>query len=82
MRNKEAKELIGKRVEWEFAHCRHRGTCLVAQGRVEQVAGNNIMISGEWRWLPDLKNLCEVAERGSSVRVSADPSTQGEEEGP
>jgi hypothetical protein len=59
MKASEARKLIGKKVEWEYAHCRHRGTCLVAYGVVEEVKGRNIMISGSWKWLPDLINLKE-----------------------
>jgi hypothetical protein len=61
MKPAQAKELIGKRVEWEYSHCRHRGTCLVREGMLEQVQGRNALVSGDWHWLPDMTNLREVS---------------------
>jgi hypothetical protein len=62
MRPAQAKELIGKRVEWEYAHCRHRGTCLVRGGILEKVQGRNAFVSGDWHWLPDMTNLRAVEQ--------------------
>ncbi len=61
MKVKEARALIGKRVEWEYAHDRHRGTCLVRSGVVEDVQGRNVFIRdvGVY-WLPQMENLKEV----------------------
>lgn len=60
MKPAQAKQLIGKRVEWEFAPNRARGTCLVRSGILQDVQGRNVMVSGEWQWLPDLTNFKEV----------------------
>ena len=51
------KHFAGKRVEWEFATDHRRGMCLTGLGTVDEVEGKNIMIGGDWKWGPDLKNL-------------------------
>lgn len=51
------RKLIGKKVEWEYAHDRQRGTCFVRQGYVQAVKGKNICIDDDWLWGPELSNL-------------------------
>jgi hypothetical protein len=51
------REYIGRKVEWEHSRDRHRGTCLVSKGVLEEVRSRNLLISGEWRWWPDLENF-------------------------
>ena len=57
MKAKEAKQLIGRRVEWEYAKDVRRGTFFVRHGILEAVQGRNVLISGDWHWLPELTNL-------------------------
>lgn len=57
MKTSDAKQLIGKRVQWIRSGDPYRGTYCLGFGKVEEVAGKNILIDGEWKWLPDLKNL-------------------------
>lgn len=61
MKALEARRLIGQEVEWEYAHDRRRGTCLVCKGVVKEVKGKNVRLdvqgSDDWKWLPDLVNL-------------------------
>ena len=65
MTPKEAKAAIGKTIEWEYAHDRHRGSCLVAKGVIQEVKGQNVLMSGAegWTRLPNLKNAV-VLENG------------------
>lgn len=53
----ELRKYVGKTLEWEYAHDKHRGTCLVRKGTLEEVKARNLLIDGEWRWWPDLINL-------------------------
>lgn len=54
MKAAEARALIGKGV----VECDvDSGIWPIRCGEVEEVKGKNILINGEWRWLPDLKNL-------------------------
>lgn len=64
MKSKEAKLLVGKRVEYWFDSDvdRHRGSILVRTGTVTAVAGRNIEISGDWRWLPNVAHMVEIKE--------------------
>ena len=57
---------LGKKVEWEYAHDWHRGTYLVQRGIVEDVKGLNVLISGDWRWLPSLTKIKLVGESEDS----------------
>lgn len=61
MRAAELRKHIGKKIEWEYAHDRHRGTCLVRKGVLLEVAGKNVMVDmggvGDWFWLPQMVNL-------------------------
>jgi len=54
------KQLVGKRVEWEYDHDYNRGTCSVGQGTVDAVEGKNIWVNGDAMWGPDLINIHEV----------------------
>ena len=49
-----ARELIGKEVMWDVALERHKSLFGPRRGIVEDVKGKNILISGDWRWLPDI----------------------------
>ena len=48
---------IGEPVEWEYGHDPHRGTYFVRGGILEDVKGKNILVSGDWQWVPSLRNL-------------------------
>lgn len=48
---------IGKKIEWEEAHDRHRGTCLVRTGTIEDIQGKNLLVDGDYKWYPNLVNL-------------------------
>lgn len=60
MKRTELKQHIGHRVRWEYAHDCVRGTYLQGEGLVQEVKGNNILIDGDYYWLPDLHNLTLV----------------------
>lgn len=76
MNPKQAKELIGKRVEWEFAHDRHRGTFLSRGGVLQDVQGRNALVSGEWQWLPDMTNLHETESNPPKNATAGTTSVQ------
>lgn len=60
MKAAEARKLIGKQVEWDdiLDAFRMTGT-VVRSGYCTDVRGKNIMIDGDWKWLPKLLNLRE-----------------------
>lgn len=47
---------IGKQVEWEEGYDPNRGS-FVRSGVLEDVQGKNVIISGDYKWYPDLRNL-------------------------
>lgn len=53
----EARKLIGKRVVWEIAHDHHRGTYLLRGGVLQGIEGKNAIVDGDYKWLPDMRNL-------------------------
>lgn len=53
----EARKLIGKKVVWYRLFDTKSGLCKEQRGIVDDVVKNNILISGEWKWLP---HLCEL----------------------
>lgn len=60
MKVAELRKLIGKRVEWEYAHDHNRGTYLVRDGILTEVKGRNVWVDDEPYWIPDLKNFRAV----------------------
>lgn len=54
---RQLRKLIGKKVEWEYAHDRQRGVCLIRQGYVQDAKKQNICIEDDWLWGPELINL-------------------------
>lgn len=62
---KQARELVGKRVKWvsrgdiDYSGC---GYFFPQSGTVEEALGKNIMISGNWYWIPSLVEMVEIAE--------------------
>lgn len=54
MKTPEARKLIGKKVIWDQPNSSLTPT---RTGIVEEVRSKNIMIDGDWKWLPDLVNL-------------------------
>ncbi len=67
MKASEARKLIGKRVEWDdttrtttlgFIRVDRRG----GNGILEDVQGRNVVIGGDYLWLPDLTNLREAGQ--------------------
>jgi hypothetical protein len=63
---KEMRQLIGKLIEWEGR--RPPGYPYVDKysGWVEDVQGKNVLINGDWKWLPHMFN----------VKVLPDPPAQ------
>lgn len=66
MKAAQMRALIGKKIEWEYAHDRGRGTCLVATGIVKDVKGRNVLVdqqgSYDWKWLPQMANVKEMPD--------------------
>jgi hypothetical protein len=62
MNSSEARRLIGKEILWDVAIERHRSILGPSRGIVEDVSGKNILISGDWRWLPDIRNVSVLNE--------------------
>ena len=63
MTPKQAKALIGRRVIWDVVIDPHRLNGIRERtGTIEDVRGKNVMIDGDWKWLPDLSNLREVTQ--------------------
>ena len=55
MKAKEARALIGKHVEWDVDS---RFTAFPTRnGLVEDVKGRNVLIGGDWFWLPKIKEF-------------------------
>jgi len=52
MKTPEARKLIGKTIEW-----RTPTSFYVRRGVIEEVKNKNILISGDWHWLPDMKEI-------------------------
>lgn len=66
MRASYYKQFVGKRIEWEYAHDRNRGTYMVRQGTVEDVQGKNMWVDGDVMWGEDLKNIKVIEENDES----------------
>jgi len=58
MKTPEARKLIGKLVEWDTDSI----LCPKRRGVVGEVCRKNIRIDGDWKWLPDIKELRVVEE--------------------
>lgn len=52
MNKKEAKQLVGKSIEWL-----PQDSGLKRSGKVEHVSGQNLLIDGEWMWLSTMENI-------------------------
>lgn len=59
-KSSQAKEEIGNRVWWDDIDSRWNFT---RSGFIEDVKGKNILIDGDWKWLPKLRNLRTTIER-------------------
>ncbi len=70
----ELKKYIGHRVEIEYAHDRHRGTCLVRRGVLDRVEGRNIVVSGEHYWFTDVKAHLSVLPNNAVSNFEAKTS--------
>lgn len=74
MKAHQVRNLIGKEVEWEFAHDYARGTCLVRSGIVISVIGRNVEIdaqgSRDWISLDRVSNLRQKTPNAQSHRTS------------
>jgi hypothetical protein len=59
---KEARERIGKRVEWDDGGSVYT---FFRSGILQDVSGRNLLIDGDWKWRSDLKCLrdCESEDR-------------------
>lgn len=57
MNTPECRKLIGKEVCWDVTLDVNRGTYKTRYGTVDEVKGKNIMIDGDWKWLPKMTNL-------------------------
>jgi hypothetical protein len=53
----QAASLIGKRIRWEVTLDRNRGTYVERHGNVDDAKGRNLLVDGNWCWLPDLENV-------------------------
>lgn len=66
MKVAELRQHIGKQIEWEYAHDRYRGTCLVRQGCLKDVKGKNVYVdmdgTDNWFWFPQMVNLKVLEE--------------------
>ena len=58
----QARKLIGRLVQWEEGHDKHRGTYIIRTGIIEEVRGKNIRTESNWKWLPDMINLKEKSQ--------------------
>ena len=60
----DVRKMIGKPVEWDNGYDFYRGVYFDhRKGIVEEVKGKNVLISGDWRWLPDLHNFKLVEDK-------------------
>lgn len=61
---KQARSLVGKRVKW-VSRCNidysGRGYFFPQTGTVEEASGKNVMISGNWYWIPAIVEMVELA---------------------
>ena len=65
MKVADARNLIGKRVQW-LEHVNSRGG-LLRYGVIECVSGKNVFLEdGDVKWLPWMEQLQEVVEIGES----------------
>ena len=62
MKVSEAKKLIGKRIMWRECFG-YRGD-IIRSGVLEEVQGRNVVIDGDWKWLPDLTGAEEDKRAG------------------
>ena len=61
MTSAEARRLIGKRITWK--ECQGRGWYSNRLGTIDGVIRKNVLIDGDWKWLPDLIGARAVEER-------------------
>jgi hypothetical protein len=47
----QARKFIGQKVRW-WPHA--WGSALPANGTLQEVAGRNVLIDHDWKWLPDI----------------------------
>ena len=67
MSRRSYKDLIGKRIEWEYAHDHNRGSYFVRKGFVEDVKGRNMWVDGDVMWGPDLNNIRVLGDKQEDV---------------
>jgi uncharacterized protein YfaT (DUF1175 family) len=61
MTAKEAKLLIGKRVQWETNIDYHRGLSVKHTGVIKAVSYKNVLMeNGDYNWLPTMHYLHEI----------------------
>ena len=54
---KDVKKWVGKEIEWDIMTDIHRGVYKTKDGMLEEVRGRNLLVDGEWRWFPDMRNV-------------------------
>ena len=59
MKTPDARKFIGKFVEWDIKNSYFP----TRRGIVEEVTHKNILVGGDWYWLPDIKELRIVEEK-------------------
>lgn len=60
MKASELRKLIGQRVAWDDIGTRWH---FVRVGVLEGVSGRNVIVNGDWKWAPGLKNLRLATEK-------------------
>lgn len=64
MKAAQLRALIGKEIEWEYAHDHHRGTYLLRRAVITDVNGRNVAVDSggmtDWVYSERLINLREV----------------------
>ena len=60
---KQAKLCIGQTVYWD-----DRARCIVNRGRLEDVKGKNLLIDGDYKWMPQLIGLRDFEGRHFNYR--------------
>ena len=64
MTSAEARRLIGKRITWR-EYLGH-GFVKNSTGIVEDVIRKNVLINGDWKWLPDLVGAKKLDAQGEA----------------
>ena len=62
MNSSEARQLVGEKIMWDKVDPRHQSLFGPHYGIVEEVSGKNILISGDWVWLPDIQILATIRQ--------------------